>query len=339
MIKEAIGTLVSGKSLTTEEAASSMEDIMSGESTPAQFAAFVTALRMKGETVDEITGLARVMREKAARVTVSEPTVDTCGTGGDAHGTFNISTAAAFVVAGAGLKVAKHGNRAMTSHCGSADVLEALGVMIDLGPEGVRYCLENAGIGFMFAPVFHPAMKHAVGPRREIGIRTVFNILGPLTNPAGAQAQVIGVSDGTIASRMAQVLQRLGCRHGLVTHGEEGLDEISTCGETTIWEVTPEAVAAQTVTPEGFGLPRASIADIKGGTVADNAMMLRDVLGGEKGPRRDIVLLNAAAGLVAGDRCDNLTAGIRLSGEVVDSGAALHKLDHFIAVTRDFSRR
>ena len=339
MIKEAIGILVSGTSLTTEEAAAAMEDIMSGEATPAQFAAFVTALRMKGETVDEITGLARVMREKAARVDVSEPTVDTCGTGGDAHGTFNISTTAAFVVAGAGLKVAKHGNRAMTSHCGSADVLEALGVKIDLGPHGVRYSLENAGIGFMFAPVFHPAMKHAVGPRREIGIRTIFNILGPLTNPAGAQAQVIGVSDGNVAPRMAQVLQRLGCRHGLVTHGEEGLDEISTCGETTIWDVKRSGVTSYKVTPEQFRLPRATIADLKGGTVADNAMMLRDVLKGKKGPRRDIVLLNAAAGLVAGDRCDDLADGIRLAGEVIDSGAALRKLEHFTAVTRDFSRR
>jgi len=228
---------------------------MTGEATPAQFGAFVTALRIKGESVDEITGLAHVMRNKATPVRVSGPTVDTCGTGGDASGTFNISTTAAFVVAGAGLKVAKHGNRAMTSKCGSADVLEALGVKIDLGPEGVQHCLEKAGIGFMFAPVFHPAMKYAVAPRREIGIRTVFNILGPLTNPAGAQAQVIGVSEGSLAPKMAQVLQRLGCRHVLVTHGEDGLDEISISEKSTIWELKADKLSSYTVTPEELGSP------------------------------------------------------------------------------------
>ena len=338
MIKEAISSLVSGKSLTMQQAGSAMDDIMSGEATPAQFAAFVTALRMKGETAEEIAGLAWAMREQAAHVTIADSTVDTCGTGGDAYGTFNISTAAAFVVAGAGLKVAKHGNRAMTSQCGSADVLEALGVAIDLGPEGVRYCLEHAGIGFMFAPVFHPAMKHAVGPRREIGIRTVFNILGPLTNPARARAQVIGVSDKAVAPKMAEVLQRLGCRHGLVTHGEEGLDEISVCGKTTIWEVKQDTIGSYTIMPEQFGLKRARIADIKGGSVADNAVILRNVLGGEKGPRRDVVLLNAAAGLVAGDLRPDLAGGIELARQVIDSGAARRKLEHFTAVSREFNR-
>lgn len=336
MIKEAIGLLVAGNSLTMEEAALVMEDIMTGEATPAQFGAFVTALRMKGETVEEIAGLARVMREKSARVDISEPTVDTCGTGGDAHGTFNISTTAAFVVAGAGVKVAKHGNRAMTSKCGSADVLEALGVKIDLGPDGVQYCLEKAGIGFMFAPVFHPAMKYAVGPRREIGIRTVFNILGPLTNPAGAQAQVIGVADRNIAARMAEALRMLGCRHGMVTHGEDGMDEISICGETTVWEIVSDSITSYQVTPEELGLPRTDIEDIKGGSAVDNAIILKQVLKGEKGPRRDIVLLNAAAGLVVADTRNNLTDGLKLAADVIDSGAAMRKLEEFIQVSQSF---
>ncbi len=337
MIKQAIDTLVSGKSLSMEEAAQVMEEIMTGEATPAQFGAFVTALRIKGESVDEIAGLAKVMRAKATPVLISEPTVDTCGTGGDAFGTFNISTTAAFVVAGAGLKVAKHGNRAMTSKCGSADVLEALGVKIDLDAEGVKHCLEQAGIGFMFAPVFHPAIKYAVGPRREIGIRTVFNILGPLTNPAGAQSQVIGVSDVNIAPKMAQVLQRLGCRHVLVTHGEDGLDEISINEKSTIWELKGNTISTYSIAPEELGFQRAKLEDIKGGTASDNAAMLRDVLKGKKGPRRDVVLLNTAAGLVAGDLRDNLADGVALAREVIDSGKALQKLEEFIEVSQSFS--
>jgi anthranilate phosphoribosyltransferase len=335
MIKEAIQNLVSGQSLTMDEAAAVMEEIMSGEATPAQFGAFVTALRAKGETVDEIAGLARVMRDKAAPVKVSGLLVDTCGTGGDAFGTFNISTTAAFIAAGAGLKVAKHGNRAMTSQCGSADVLEALGVKIDLGPEGVQQCIEKAGIGFMFAPVFHPAMKYAAGPRREIGIRTVFNILGPLTNPAGAQVQVIGVSDANFAPRMAQVLQKLGCQHALVTHGVEGLDEISISGPTSVWEVRENSSSSYTIIPEEFGLRRASIDDIRGGTAEENAKILRNILRGATGPAREVVLLNAAAALVAGDLTPDIAAGVELAKEVLDSGAALQKLDEFIKVSQD----
>ncbi|HEY32989.1 MAG TPA: anthranilate phosphoribosyltransferase [Dehalococcoidia bacterium] len=338
MIKEAIQNLVSGQSLTMDEAAAVMAEIMSGEATPAQFGAIVTALRLKGETVEEIAGLAKVMRDKASPVKVSGPTVDTCGTGGDAFGTFNISTTAALIVAGAGLKVAKHGNRAMTSSCGSADVLEALGVKIDLGPEGVQECLEKAGIGFMFAPVFHPAMKHAAGPRREIGIRTVFNFLGPLTNPAGAQTQVIGVSDAVFAPKMAQVLQRLGCRHALVTHGEEGLDEISICGSTKIWEVKGDSSSAYTIAPEECRLKRASIGDIKGGTVEENAKILRNILSGATGPARDVVLLNAAAGLVAGDLRQDIAGGVELAREVLESGAALQKLDDFIRISQSAGR-
>jgi len=313
-----------------EDAAQVMEEIMTGEATPAQFGAFVTALRLKGETVDEIAGLAQVMRDKASNVKVSGLTVDTCGTGGDAIGTFNISTAAAFVVAGAGLRVAKHGNRAMTSKCGSADVLEALGVKIDLGPEGVQHCLQEVGIGFMFAPVFHPAMKYAVGPRREIGIRTVFNILGPLTNPAGAQAQVIGVSDARIAPKMAEALQRLGCQHVLVIHGGDGMDEISIGEPSTVWELKEGSLSSYAVSPEDLGVPRAEVADIRGGTTEENAAMLRNVLNGEKGPRRDVVLLNASAGLVAGDLCENLAAGVKLAQQTIDDGKAIRKLEEFV---------
>jgi anthranilate phosphoribosyltransferase len=226
----------------------------------------------------------------------------------------------------------------MTSHCGSADVLEALGVKIDLGPEGVQYCLQKAGIGFMFAQVFHPAMRHAAGPRREIGIRTVFNILGPVTNPAGASAQVVGVTDGAVAPKMAEVLRKLGCRHGLVTHGEEGLDEVSISGKTLVWEVRGDDLASFEVAPEDFGLLRADIAEIRGGSADENAAMLRDVLGGASGPKRDIVLLNAAAGLVAGDLTPDLSGGIEIARETIGSGRALQKLEEMIAVSQAFAQ-
>lgn len=337
MIREAIEALVAGRSLSAEEASQVMEEIMSGEATPAQFGAFVTALRIKGETVDEIVGLARVMRAKAIPVSVDGPTIDTCGTGGDAFSTFNISTTAAFVVAGSGLIVAKHGNRAMTSKCGSADVLEALGVKIDLDPSGVQHCLRKVGIGFMFAPIFHPAMKYAVAPRREIGIRTVFNIVGPLTNPAGAQAQVIGVAEEDLAPKMAQALKYLGCHHAIIVHGEDGLDEISISSRTKIWELKGNAVSSYTVAPEELDLPRASIDEIKGGTTSDNATMLRAVLSGEKGARRNVVLLNAAAALVAGDLVVNLREGVEIAREVIDSGRALHKLEDLIQVSQSLA--
>ena len=242
MIREAIEKLIRSVDLTQEEAAQVMEEIMTGEATPAQFGAFVIGLRLKGETVDEMTGLAAVMRDKSLKVDFRGPSVDTCGTGGDDLGTFNISTAAAFVVAGAGIAVAKHGNRAMTSKSGSADVLEKQGVKIDLGPEGVKRCMEEVGIGFMFAPRFHPAMKFAVQPRREIGVRTVFNILGPLTNPAGAQAQVLGVPTGSVGEKMVQVLQRLGSERAIVVHAEDGLDEISLNSNTSVWELRDRSI-------------------------------------------------------------------------------------------------
>jgi len=336
MIREAIAALVDGRSLTEAEAAAVMEEIMSGEATPAQFGAFVTALRLKGETVDEIAGMARVMREKARRVHVEGVLLDTCGTGGDARGTFNVSTAAAFVAAGAGARVAKHGNRAMTSRCGSADVLEALGARIDLSPEQVKACLEETGVGFMFAPSFHPAMKFAAGPRREIGVRTVFNILGPLTNPAGAACQVLGVAEASLAETMAQVLARLGSRRALVVHGRDGLDEMSISGPTLVCELVEGCVRRYEVTPQEVGLALSDAASVAGGTPEENAAALREVLAGRPGPQRDIVLLNAAAGLVALERAAALAEGVAQAAEAVDSGTARKRLERFVALTNTF---
>jgi len=330
VIKEAIQALVSGRSLTMEETASVMEEMMQGEATPAQISSFITALRMKGETVDEIAGLAKTMRAKAIPVTINEPAVDTCGTGGDGLSTFNISTAAAFVAAGAGLKVAKHGNRAMSSQCGSADVLEASGVRIDLDTEQVQKCLQEVGIGFMFAPVFHPAMKYASAPRREIGVRTVFNILGPLTNPAGARAQVVGVADGALVEKLALVLQSLGCYHALVVHGEDGLDEITVTGKTQVCELKDGGIMSYSISPEDFGLSRANLSSLKGGTIDENATLLRRILAGTPGPQRDVVLMNATAVLLAGDRVEALGQGVALAKEVIDGGYALEKLEQLI---------
>jgi len=337
MIREAIATLVSGRSLTTEEAASVMEEIMEAEVTPAQFGAFVTALRIKGETVNEITGFARTMRAKAIRVMTAHPAIDVVGTGGDNSNTFNISTAAAFVAAGAGLKVAKHGNRAASSQCGSADVLEALGVRINLNAEQVQRCLEEVGIGFMFAPAFHPAMKYAAAPRREIGIPTVFNILGPLTNPADVKAQVLGVADGSLVEKLALVLQSLGCHHALVVHGEDGLDEITITGKTQICELRDGCTKSYSISPEDFGLPRASLESLRGGTAEENATLLRKILASALGPQRDVVLINAAAALFAGDRAQSLEQGLLLAREVLDSGRALAKLEQLIEFSQNFA--
>ncbi len=337
MIKEAIRTLISGKSLTTDEAASVMEEIMRGEVTPAQFGAFVTALRLKGETVDEIVGMAKTMRANAVPVTVAEPVVDTCGTGGDASGTFNISTAAAFVAAGAGLKVAKHGNRAVSSHCGSTDVLEALGVKIDLGAQQVKKCLEEVGIGFMFAPVFHPAMKYAAAPRREIGIRTVFNVIGPLTNPAGARAQVLGVADGLLVEKLASVLKGLGCHHALVVHGEDGLDEITITAKTMTSELKDGLISNYSISPEDLGLSRANLDELRCGTTDENATLLRKILTGAPGPQRNVVLANAGAVLLAGDRVKTLGEGVALAKEVIDGGQALKKLEELIKFSQSLA--
>ena len=337
MIREAIQAVVSGQSLTMEEAAQVMEEIMEGEVTPAQFGAFVTALRLKGETVDEIAGLAGVMRAKAIRVMIDEPVIDVVGTGGDASSTFNISTVTAFIAAGAGLKVAKHGNRAMSSQCGSADVLEALGVKIELTAEQVQRCIKEVGIGFMFAPAFHPAMKYAAAPRREIGIRTVFNILGPLTNPAQAKAFLLGVADGSLVEKMASVLRSLDCHHVLVVHGEDGLDEITLTGKTQVSELKDGAISNYTVSPQDFGLSEASLDSLKGGTAEENAAQARNILTGAKGSQRDVVLMNAVAALLAGDKVATLQQGIALAGEVIDSGQAMAKLEQLIELSQSFA--
>jgi len=313
---------------------------MSGEATPPQVAAFITALRTKGETVDEIAGLASVMQAKATPVKVAPPIVDTCGTGGDGFCSFNISTTAAFVVAGAGLKVAKHGNRAMSSRCGSADVLEALGVKIELGAQAVAQCVERAGIGFMFAPLFHPAMKYATAVRREIGIRTVFNILGPLTNPAGARFQVIGVPSRELGEKIASVLHRLGTEHSLVVHGADGMDEISISGKSLVWDVNQHKVSPPyEISPEDLGFMKASMTQVRGGTARQNARILRGILNGEVGIRRNIVIMNAAAALVASNRAPDLKEGVCIAEKTIDNGQALVKLDQLIRLSRSLNKQ
>jgi anthranilate phosphoribosyltransferase len=337
MIKEAISMLVDGKSMNTEEAAQVMEEIMTGVVTPAQFGAFVTALRLKGETVEEITGLAQIMRNHSLKVDIVDPVTDVVGTGGDGCNTFNISTTTALVAAGAGLKIAKHGNRAASSACGAADVLEALGVKIDLTPEQVKQCLNEVGIGFMFAASFHPAMKYAGPPRREIGIRTVFNILGPLTNPASAETYLLGVADGSLVETMAKVLQSLGCKHALVVHGDDGLDEITLTANTRVCEVTGGEIKNYEISPEGLGFSKTGMDSLKGGTAKENAALLKDILNGKQGPQRDIVLMNAAAALVAGKRTRTLREGVETAAESIDSGKAMEKLESLINLTSSFS--
>ncbi len=326
-ITDAIARVIEGEHLDRNAAAEVMTEIMSGQATPAQIGAYLVALRMKGETVDEITGSARVMREMATRVAIDSPlVVDTCGTGGDKSGTFNISTTVAFVVAGGGITVAKHGNRSVSSKSGSADVLVSLGVNIDTPPEKVADCINEIGIGFLFAPLFHGAMKHAIGPRREIGVRTLFNVLGPLTNPAGAGYQVLGVYDSALTDTLAQVLMALGSQHCFVVHGMDGLDELTTTGPSRIAEGKGGEVAAYTITPEEVGLPVAQPSDIAGGNADANAEITRQILAGFKGPRRDIVLLNAAPAFIAAGKAANLVEGIACAAEAIDSGRAEAKL-------------
>ncbi len=328
MIKEAITKLVEKTDLTGVETEAVMEEIMSGLATQAQIASFLTALRIKGETVEEITGAARVMRSKATRINVAAHNiVDTCGTGGDRSHTFNISTSAAFVVAGAGVTVAKHGNRSVSSACGSADVLKALGVNIDIQPERVEKCVNEIGIGFLFAPVHHPAMRYAIGPRQEIGIRTMFNILGPLTNPAGASCQIIGVYSAHLTETLAHVLLNLGSTHCMVVHGSDGLDEITITGETRVSEGRKGKVRTYQIRPGDYGIKTGTIEDIKGGNADDNAGILKKILEGEMGQRRDIVLLNAAAGIFVGGKASDLNSAIRVAEESIDSGKALAKLE------------
>ncbi len=334
-IRDAIGVVVGGRDLRQAEAASVMEEIMNGEATPAQIAAFLTALHLKGETDAEIAGMAEVMRLKATPVYVDGPVVDTCGTGGDGSHTFNISTAAAFVAAGAGLTVAKHGNRAMSSVCGSADVLEGLGVKIELDAEGVARCLREAGIGFMFAPRFHPAMRFAGPVRREIGIRTAFNLLGPLTNPARARHQVLGVASAALAEKLAYALSRLDTVHALVVHGDGGVDELSLSGPSLVFDVrggqTPRSF---TLDPAELGLNYAPAEALRGGDVTVNTQIVRAVLhGSEQGPRRDVVLLNAAAALMAGDRAPDMAAGLAMGRASIDEGRAFAALERLVQVS------
>ena len=353
MIKKAIAKVVERNHLSEGEMIEVMNGIMSGECTPAQIGAFITALRMKGETVDEITGAARVMRERATPIRVGkgvldidrddinidrETILDVVGTGGDGTNTFNISTTVSFVVSACGVKVAKHGNRSVSSACGSADVLEKLGINLDVTPETVENCIDQIGIGFLFAPALHGAMKHAIGPRREIGIRTIFNILGPLTNPAGADCQVMGVYHPDLVEKLAGVLHKLGCKHGFVVHGSDGMDEMTLTGPTLVAEVTPAGVTLDTVTPEQHGLTRCTMEALKGGDAVANAAIVTAVLKGEPGARRDIVLLNAGYALVAAGKVATPGEGMKLAAEAIDSGRALQQVAELAILTNKNER-
>jgi anthranilate phosphoribosyltransferase len=331
MIKEGIQKLVTGMNLTYDESREIMKEIMSGNATQAQIAAFITALRMKGETVDEISALASVMREFCQRINpkVDGRLVDTCGTGGDLIKTFNVSTTSAFVVAGAGVAVAKHGNRSVTSKSGSADMLEKFGLNLNLEPEAVEKTIEEVGIGFMFAPAFHPAMKYAIEPRREIGVRTVFNVLGPLTNPANANAQLLGVYEKTWLEPIAHVLKNLGCEEAMVVHGLDGLDEISTIGGTAIARLKNGKISLIEVKPQDFGVKQSRPEDIGGTTPDQSAEITYQILnesGETENPKRDIVLVNAAAGIMVGGKAEDFCHGVELAKESIDSGAAYKKL-------------
>ena len=335
-MQQFLAKLAGGVDLDAAEAEAATRAIMEGAATPAQIGAFLTALRCKGETVDELLGCARAMRAFATPVHSRHPLlVDTCGTGGDGAGTFNISTTAAFVVAGAGLPVAKHGNRAASSRAGSADVLEALGVRIDLSAEAVGRCLDDVGIAFLFAQRHHGALRHAAGPRRELGFRTVFNLLGPLSNPAGAQVQVVGVPEVRFVLPVARALRLLGTRRAIVVHGTDGLDELTLDGPSLVADTAlPGDLELREVRPEDVGLPRAGREGVLGGSAQDNAAILRAVLGGERGPRRDIVVLNAAAALLAGGLAPDLASGVALAQGVIDSGAAADRLEALRARTQ-----
>ena len=344
MIREAINRVIERKDLDEKQMVEVMNEIMNGEATPAQIGSFITALRMKGETIDEISGAARVMREKATRISTGvavekgEILVDTCGTGGDSSGTFNVSTATAFVVAAAGIPVAKHGNRSISSHCGSADVLQALGVNLELTPDQVGNCVREVGIGFLFAPMLHGAMKYAIGPRREIGIRTIFNVLGPLTNPAGANVQLLGVYSPDLCEKIARVLGRLGSLRALVVCGAGNVDECTTTGVTEVAELSNGEVKTYTVQPEAVGLSRSRLADLKGGhTPEESAVILRDVLGGAEGPKRSMLLLNSGAALYVAGKVPGLETGVKLAADIIDSGAALAKLDALIKFSQNIS--
>ena len=335
MIKDALAKLADRTNLSAQEAEEVMAEIMDGLATPAQIAAYLMGLRQKGETVDEIVGSARAMRSRAIRISVgAQIVVDTCGTGGDGAHTFNVSTTAAFVVAGAGITVAKHGNRSISSKSGSADVLSALGVKIDLTPDRVADCIDEVGIGFLFAPLYHGAMKHCAGPRQEMGIRTLLNVLGPLTNPAGATHQVLGVYDAKLTEVIGQVLLQLGSQHCFVLHGMDGLDEITLSDRTKVSEGKGGVVSSYFIAPEEYDLQRVSRKEFTGGTPEDNARITQEILQGRKSPKRDMVCLNAAPAMVVGQKAKTLKEGFRLAQHTIDLGAAAEKLDRLIAYTR-----
>lgn len=333
MIREAISLIVQNINLSESEMAECMKEIMEGKATDAQVGSFLTALRIKGETIEEITAAAKIMREKATTINAPKGVIDTCGTGGDMSHTFNISTATAIVVASIGIPIAKHGNRSVSSRSGSADVLEALGMKIDLPPDKVERCLKETGFGFLFAPLFHPAMKYAIGPRREIGIRTVFNILGPLSNPAGAKRQVLGVFADRLTEPLAQVLGNLGAEDVMVVHGEDGLDEITISNGTRISRFKDGKVDTFYVTPEDFGLERADVKELVGGDKDDNARILLQILRGEKGPKRDIVLINSAAALAVAGKVENFKEAVAIAAEAIDSSKAMKKLEEIVRVS------
>ena len=334
MIRQALSMLTTNVDMSEDEMSVCIEEIMEGRATPAQIGAFLTGLRMKGETVDEITGAARAMIKKAVAIKAPEGTLDTCGTGGDMSGTFNVSTISGLIVSACGVPVAKHGNRSVSSSTGSADVLEALGVKIDLPPEKVEKSLFETGFGFLFAPIFHPAMKFAVGPRTELGFRTIFNILGPLTNPAGARRQLMGVFAGKLTKPLAAVLGRLGAEDAMVVHGEDGLDEISICDGTRVSRFANGKVEDFIIAPEDFGLKRADLKDVQGGNREQNAKIALSILNSEPGPKRDIVLINSAAALLIAQKARDLMDGYRLAAEAVDSGKAMKKLEEVRKVSQ-----
>ena len=347
MIKTAISRVVEGQDLTENEMVDVMNQIMGGEATPAQIGAFITALRLKGETVAEISGAARVMRAHATPIRVGaaldidreeintdqETILDTCGTGGSGTKSFNISTTVAFVVAACGVKVAKHGNRSVSSACGSADVLEELGVNLDVTPQVVESCINELNVGFLYAPALHGAMKYAIGPRREIGIRTIFNVLGPLTNPAKADRQVLGVYRKDLVQPLAEVLCRLGCKRGFVVHGSDGMDEITLTGPTDVARIDSGEISLSTICPEDFGLKSCSLQELQGGDAKENAVIVRDILHGKPGPKRDIVLINSAFALVASGVVDDISAGLDMARQTIDTGLATVKLEGLIRMT------
>jgi len=339
VIAHVLSKVLDGYNLSETEMKAVMEEIMGGKVASAQIGAFLTALRMKGETVEEITAAAKVMRKKVVPITISidsnEPLVDTCGTGGDKKGTFNISTVSAFVIAGAGVKVAKHGNRSASSKCGSADLMQALGININIPVEKIETCIEKAGIGFLYAPLFHGAMKYVAEARKEMGIRTIFNMLGPLTNPAMAKSQLLGVYDESLTDTFAMVLKELGCKHALIVHGCDGLDEITITEKTKITELVKNQCETYYIHPEEFGMKTGVFTDLKGGEINENVLITQKILNGSSGQQRNVVLLNSAAGLIAAGKAKDFPQGIALSSESIDSGKAMATLQKLIKLTNE----